>query len=101
MSNKIRPAFVVATQNENGSTNFISAFIGDSKETLQKAVAKAQSIEGAAVWCGTTGQMRYNDACTELELHEFNAQEMALFAHELAWFKGRLVGRFEFDSAYA
>ena len=101
MSNKTRTAFVVATQNENGSRNFISAFIGDSKETLEKAISKAASINGASVWCGTTGQMRYNDACTALEFHEFNAQEMALFAHELAWFKGRLVGRFEFDKTYA
>lgn len=98
---KIEPAFIVATQNADGSRNFIRAFVGDTKEHLEKAVAAAIENGEASVWAGKTGQMRYNDAGTTLEPHMFDAIEMTQWAAELVWYKGSLCGRFEFDPRYA
>lgn len=98
---RIENAFVVATQNAYGPRNFIRAFVGEDKETLEKAVACARENADASVWAGKTGQMRYNDVCRTLEKHMFDGAGMAQWAVDLVWYKGSLCGRFALDQRYA
>jgi hypothetical protein len=98
---KIEPAFIVATQNADGSRNFIRAFVGDTKDHLEKAVATAIENGEASVWACKTGQRRYDDNMVTMHDHMFDATEMTEFAIELVWHKGELCGRFELDPRYA